>query len=464
MSELASPLRRSLRFARRQGWLVALVPVLALLAAALVVQRQDPVYRASMGIVVAQAGGNIQVQIGNQQTMRNILESDIVAQRVVERLGLSVSSAHLRRQLHVDVRPDSSVLAVSYDSVDGQQALRIVSEVGSQFQLLIREQLGISDNFEETGPLQIVADVIDPPHLDPEPIAPQSSRILGFAGILGLALGLVLAFARESLDDRIRERSDAEEWFGAPVVGTLQGGFRLEPNARRRRRRRQRDALELLRANVELRQGWRQPALLVTNAGERGGTATVVASLASALARTGENVLCVETDIRQPVLQRLLQQNGSLNGEPRRLPGLLEVLEGVVPLEEALQRVELPRPSSSANGQAPRNRGDSHVALLPAGSSPPDSADPAPSPKRLSELVSRLSTTADWVLIDSPALLSTGMTLSLAPAVDGVLVVAQHGRTRRGQAESVRAALASLGVEKVGVVLLNTPARQTASA
>jgi Mrp family chromosome partitioning ATPase len=78
--------------------------------------------------------------------------------------------------------------------------------------------------------------------------------------------------------------------------------------------------------------------------------------------------------------------------------------------------------------------------------------------------VSRLSTTADWVLIDSPALLSTGMTLSLAPAVDGVLVVAQHGRTRRGQAESVRAALASLGVEKVGVVLLNTPARQTASA
>src|SRR5919108_982887 len=246
MPDQTPPLRQLLRFARRQGWLILLVPLLTVAAAALIVQGQKSVYRASMGIIVAQAAGNFQTQVANQQTMKNILESDIIAQQVVDELNLPLSPSDLRRKLRVQVKPDSSVLVVSYDSSNGEQAVTILTEVASAFQSLIRQQLGISGNFRDTGPLGIIADVIDPPHLDSQRIQPQPTRVLGFAGVLGLAVGPILAFARERLDDRIRERREAEEWFGAPVVGTLPRRFRFDPIARARRPRQEQQALELM--------------------------------------------------------------------------------------------------------------------------------------------------------------------------------------------------------------------------
>lgn len=454
MSELAPPLRQSLRFIKHQGWLVLLVPLIAVLAAALIVQQQQAVYRASMGIIVAQAGGNFQVQAANQQTMKNILESDVIAGRVVDSLELSIPSSELRRNLHVEVRPDSSVLVVTYDSSDGQEAVRILSEVGAEFQALVLEQLGISDSFRDTGPLQIVASVIDPPHLATDPISPQKGRILGFAGILGLALGLILAFARESLDDRIRERSEAEELFGAPVVGTLPHGFHSS-RSRSRHRQRDHDALELLRANVQLHIGGTGHSFLVTSSGERGRTSIVVADLGAALARAGRKVICVDTERDEPVRHRLLETEESSNGSGRSPHSLMEVVEGTVPIEEALEEVELAQPQGDPNGR--RNGFVGRVLHISAAMSTADDSEPAPIPERLSELVKDLATRADWVLIDSPAILSTGTTLSLAPAVDGVLIVAQRGRTRRGHAVDVRAALKALGVRNVGVVLLDTP-------
>jgi capsular polysaccharide biosynthesis protein/MinD-like ATPase involved in chromosome partitioning or flagellar assembly len=457
VSELAPPLSRSLRFARRQGWLVLLVPILAVATAALIVQRQESVYRASMGVIVAQAGGNFQVQLANQQTMKNILESDVIAEEVVQELELPISSSQLRRKLRVEVKPDSSVLVVSYDSSDGQQAVAILEEVASAFQALIREQLGITDNFRDAGPLQIVADVIDPPHLNSQRILPQPGRVLGFAGILGLALGLILAFARESLDDRIRERREAEEWFGAPVVGTLPRRFRFDPRAQARRERQQQQALELLWANVQLGLGAKGRSLLITSSTERGDTSTVVADLSVALARAGQNVICVETEANQPVHDRLMRATESPNGSPTPPRGLMEVIEGTVPLEDALQEVQLPEASSRGDAHVSGNGRVGRVMLLSASGSLADSAGGANSQRHLSRFMQRLSAKADCVFIDSPAILSTGTTLSLASAVDGVLVVARRGRTRRGPAEAVHETLRARGVQNVGVVLLDTP-------
>ena len=74
----------------------------------------------------------------------------------------------------------------------------------------------------------MVVRVFNPPHLDPEPVATPSTSII-FAAIGGLALGLLLGVAREALDSRIRNRKDAERWFGAPVVGSLPVGMDRKP-------------------------------------------------------------------------------------------------------------------------------------------------------------------------------------------------------------------------------------------
>ena len=162
MAETSPPLRQFLRFARRQAWLIALVPLVAVAAAAFIVQGQASVYRASMGIGVAESGAR--PPLGSpelMQTMKGILKSNVVAQRVVTQLGLPTSAAELSKKVQVQYQPDSSVLNVSYDSTDKNEALSVVRQTGVEFQRVAHESFGVSDSFKRPGPLLIVASVLD---------------------------------------------------------------------------------------------------------------------------------------------------------------------------------------------------------------------------------------------------------------------------------------------------------------
>lgn len=464
MSESSPSLQHYVDFIRRQGWLVLLIPTLAVLSAALVVSRQDSVYRASMGIIVAQGGGESQPQIGNRaltQTMTNILESDVIAQRVVDDLKLPTTSGELLKDLHVSVKPDSSIMTVTYDSTNKELALAVLSVAGREYFKLIREKLGVSGGLRRPGPLLIIADIYDPPHLESKRVSPRPAKTIGFAGALGLALGLIFGFVRESLDDRVRSRRDAEEWFGAPVIGALPKGMRGKPPTIAgdgRGRSKVADALDILRANLQFAASARAgPSLVVTSALEYEGKTEVVASLGMTLAAAGKDVIVVEADVRRPGLRRLLDTSVPTSG-------LEDVLEGRTPLSDALQEVQLLRSRGKNNG-----RGDAaaqawsdqveglagRLRLLPAVGSPIDRAATLTA-ERIARLVNELKGMASYVILDSPPLLFAGEAVPLAMSVDNVVVVARQGFTTRRGAEEVRNMLEGLGAKRVSVVLIDT--------
>jgi capsular polysaccharide biosynthesis protein/MinD-like ATPase involved in chromosome partitioning or flagellar assembly len=447
LAEQTPPLRRYLRVAKRQAWLILLVPALSIAAAAFIVHQQKSVYQASMGIAVVDA--DARPPLGNlalAQTMKSLLKSDVVARRVVNKLDLPMSSPTLAGKLQVQIEPNSSVLHVSYDSTDKAEALSVVTEVGAAFEKLAREKLGISTSLKRPGPLSIVATVIDPPHLSPDRVSPQPARVLGFAGVLGLALGLVLAFARESLDDRIRSRSEAEEVFGAPVIGALPPGFRERPNTDgpAQPTPEAEAALQLLRANLETPVSDTGSTILVTSALDGDRPATIVANLGVVLARAGEDVLCIDADVHRPILDRLL-------GVPQPTRGLLSVIEDGVSPEDAIQEVKLARPSGAVRSSEDEPGG--RLKLLTVGA-PVSDGSVAASSHGLLEVVKHLPTGPGFVLIHSPGLLSLSPdgAASIMSAVDNVLVVARHG-TSREAAERVRSALEKLGTRKVALVL-----------
>lgn len=450
MAEPTPPLRQYLRFAKRQWWVIVLVPTLAIAVAAFNVSRQPSVYRASMGIAVAEAGAR--PPVGNQaiaQTLKSLLKSDVVARRVVNRLDLSMSSSTLVSKLRVEIQPSSSVLDVSYDSTDRGEALSVVREVRVAFENLAREKLGVSTRLDRPGPLSIVASVYDPPHLQPDRVSPRPALVLGFAGVLGLALGLILAFARESLDDRIRSRDEAEEAFGAPVIGALPRGFRDRPRTDGPAQSQQEaeEALQLLCANLEAPASGTGSTVLITSALDGDRPANIVANLGVALARAGQDVLCIDADVRRPILDRLLDV-------PQPTRGLMSVLEDGVSPEDAVQEVTLAGPSRAVRTLAPESVPDGRLTLLPVGA-PGSDASATASSNRLLEVVKQLSTGPKYVLIHSPGLLSFSPNgaASIVSAVDNVLVVARQGRTRREAAERVRSTLEKLGTEKVALVL-----------
>jgi receptor protein-tyrosine kinase len=361
------------------------------------------------------------------------------------------------------------VLDVSYDSASRAQAVTILSHISRVFSSLVDKRLGVRSGrsvFGSRNPLPvIVVSEFDPPHLEPEAVSPKPVKTLGFAGAFGLALGLVLAFARESLDDRLRSRKDAEEWYGAPVVGTLPKAGRSDPGLGLDGRRSDASliqALQLLRANLQFSQaGIGGPTLLITSATSHEGKTTVAGSLAASLALGGNRVVCIEGDLRKPNLNRFL-------GVEPNAHGLVDVLEGDVELDTVVQPIDL-GPStngnsavagtngSSADGASGAMRGSLH--LLSSGRLPLDPATIL-TPERVSDLIGRLRSNYDYVIIDGPPL-SIPDAFPLALAADDVLVVARRGRTIRHSAETARTVLQRLGVESVGVVLTNAPPSET---
>jgi capsular polysaccharide biosynthesis protein/MinD-like ATPase involved in chromosome partitioning or flagellar assembly len=464
MNQTPRPLSHYLHVLKRQGWLVLFVTALAILAAYASISTQSSVYRASMKIVVGQAGGQFQPILGSQPltlTMTNLFESEIVARDVITNLGLPVTTEELLKNTHVKVRPDSSVLNVTYDASSRSAAVRVLNEFAKVYTKLVDERLRGGGNKQRGGPFAlIVARIFDPPHALPERVSPKPKKTLTFATALGLAMGLILAAARESLDDRIRTRKDAEEVLGAPVIGTLPKSDRRlptlggSPNSRNAAMRQ--DA-QMLAASVQFSAaGVTGPVILITSALAEEGKSTVAANLSVALALAGNDVVCVDADLRRPKLHEYL-------GLPDGGEGLAQVLGTDVDAERALQQVPI-----SSNGRerahtemsislkdgAPDKEPDAIGRLrvltagrTQAGAAPPMTRDSA------SALFERLSATAAYVIIDAPPLLQMGDAFLLALSANSVLIVSRRGRSTKQRAEAVRATLEGLGVRRTAVVL-----------
>ena len=173
-------------------WLVALMTLLAVAAAAAYISTQQPVYRASMKIVVGQGASFFPPESANAtepftQTMSNLVKSDIVANLVIQRLQLNIEPATLLNNLTVTTQPLAAVLDVSYDDTDQGRGLRILAEVGQVFSEQVQDRLNTTDT---TKPGVSVA-IFDPAHTLPNPIRPKPALYLAVATFLGLSLGLI---------------------------------------------------------------------------------------------------------------------------------------------------------------------------------------------------------------------------------------------------------------------------------
>ena len=485
MQPSVSPLQQYLRIIKRQATFLILVPAITIAAAYTLLEIKQEKYQASMTLVVGEPRPKTNPVLGEvslTRTMTTLLEGDFVARNVIEGLELDTTMKEFEKKLKVEVLPDTSVLEVTYEATDPQVALNVVGEVAKIFDRQVGRTLGVRGDSTfvapQGGSFELIVRQFDPPHVDEEPIAPARGTTLILAGIAGLILGLMLAVARDSLDFRIRGRRDAEDWFGAPVVGALPKPRGWSPPlATNASEERHAASLELLRARLQFtKRGIGGPTILITSAAPDEGKSTVAASLSAALARAGKRVVVVDADLRRPTVPIYL-------GVEPDGPGLVDVLHARVDLEEALIEVEpIPVTSSSDdgvdavdavgtvedddlfadNGDSPFDGDDNRpgrLEVLPTGRMRPGGGNLL-TPEALGVLLTRLHERADYVVIDAPPLIVADA-LALSLQANNVLLVARRGRTTRDQAEWARTTLEGLGVEKISVVLTNAPPVET---
>jgi capsular exopolysaccharide synthesis family protein len=157
--------------------------------------------------------------------------------------------------------------------------------------------------------------------------------------------------------------------------------------------------------------------------------------LAIAFVQAGKKVILLDADLRNPSLHRLM-------GTPEK-PGLGDVFLDRLNLYDAVYYW----------------KEDNKLVVIPAGTTPPNPAELLGS-KKMVQILENLKEAADIIIIDTPpAIVSDALTITLK--ADGVLLVIDSGRTRKGHAKHIVEQFKRVNANIIGVSLNRIPIRST---
>ena len=361
---------------------------------------------AKRAATVANAYASAYIDFRRKQAVDDVLGA---AQQIQGKVG------DLQKQ--IDALPPGA----QKDSLVGQQAL---------FKQKL-DELQV-DAALKTGGAQLVTQAATPT----SPIRPTPLRNGLLALVLGLILGLGLAFLVEYLDDSVKTKDDLQRVApDVPVIGLIPAVANWKPTDEPRvvslldPKSPAAEAYRTVRTSIQFLTLERpMRTLQVTSPSAQEGKSTTLANLGVALARAGQRVVVVCCDLRRPRIHEFFGLQNTT--------GFTSVLLGKVPLSAALQPV----------ADQPR------LSLLSSGPLPPNPSELLSS-RRTIDVLTSLQAEADIVLIDSPPVLPVTDALVLSGRVDATLLVCVAGATTRKDAARAVELLQQIDAPLVGTVL-----------
>ena len=410
----------------RRRWVAVLACLLAGTLMAIAVTRNSPKRYASttrLFVNIPLAQDVSQALQGVQLTQQLIASYAEIATSQGAESDIA-TKLHLTEGINLSAAPVPGTLLVQIKAT--QSSPQLARDVAAAAGEELIAQIG---QFEQGKSAAVQARTIDPAGIDTTPILPKPKRNLEEGVLLGLVVGLLAAFAAESIDRTIKEPGEVQTVVGAPLLalvphhrGSIAKNLRLDKADDGRTS----EAFRSLRTSVrflEVDQPLRTIVITSPSAGE--GKSTVAVNLAVAVAEAGERVILVDADLRRGRLADLF-------GVPSE-PGLTSVIIGRTPASDALQPI------------------GTRLTLMPSGTYPPNPSELLGS-TRAADVFDYLRAHADVVVIDAPPILPVSDAIVLSTQVDGVVLVAKSGRTKYEAAAEAQRRLDVIGANVVGCV------------
>lgn len=358
--------------------------------------------------------------------------------------------SNLRNQFEVAEERERA-LAASLTALKGQQV--VAQESAVRLRELEREALTSRQVFEafltrykqtaETQELQVAdARVVELADVPLTVSSPKRKQIAAFGLIMGLALGIGLAFLLEFASPGIGKPEDAENLLGAPHIASVpllkaaREGLIDEMQAARLVMSSPSssftEAIRTVRHEIDARRPSRSPrVILVASSLPNEGKTLVASNLAHHLALGGTRTLLMDADLRRSQLSQQLGLSGNA--------GLMDAIARGWPLERVIV-------SDRTTG----------LAVLPAGGNSPAAISPAEAldAPGLGQRIARLKTYFDTIVIDVPPLLPVVDGRILADHADQIVFVTAWRRTPK---QLARRSMRLLGINaaKVSGVVIN---------
>src|SRR3989338_4286847 len=248
------------------------------------------------------------------------------------------------------------------------------------------------------------------PAIEAYPIGDKVKQ-LSFLGILvGLTIGIGLAFFLEYLDNTIRTPVDVKANLGLNILGVIpkfsEDNLFIkpeEPNSIIS------EIFRLLRNNLRYTSFFGEnKVIMITSSQKKEGKTCITRNLVVSAVLQRKSVILIDADMRRMSLSRLFginRKDGDAGERANLKAGLSDYLVGEVQLKDIIQKTKI-----------------EGLKIIPAGTRVPNTAELLHSP-RMRELLSLLKNEADIIYIDSPAVLPVVDATILGNEVYGVVFV-----------------------------------------
>lgn len=263
---------------------------------------------------------------------------------------------------------------------------------------------------------------------------PKLSTNLVFAGLLGLFLGIAAAFLREFMDDSVKDINELERETQLPVLGLIPAVNENDPKkvsqlVLNSPKSALAESFRSLRTTIrfKLREQQQEPIIFVTSARANEGKTTVAMNLASAFAHTGNRVLLIDADLRNPSLHKLI---GSRNEQ-----NLVGYLSGEYPLDKLSQASNVP-----------------NLDIVVAGTPPTDPSELLANTK-MEMLLKTASQHYDLVIMDGPPILGLADAMILTSLANITLLTVHANDTSTTTVNNALKRLQETGANVSGIIL-----------
>jgi len=214
-------LKQYLNIIKRRILLVILIPIiLGSVAAYLSYNVMTPQYRSYTTLYVINKNMSSQLPVQYSELMtgsalvkdyRELVKSKLITTAVIEELGLKgISASHLAGMIDVSLKNDTRIIQISVSDTNPTRAKNIANKIAEVFKSKVVELMK-ADNVE----------IIDYAQQPKAPYSPNHYNNIGIALIVGIILGIGMAFLLEYFDDRIRTAEDVEKRLELTVLATI---------------------------------------------------------------------------------------------------------------------------------------------------------------------------------------------------------------------------------------------------
>ncbi len=263
---------------------------------------------------------------------------------------------------------------------------------------------------------------------------PNMTTNLAFASLLGLLLGIATAFIREFMDDSVKDVNDLERQTRLPVLGIIPVAAESDPkklaqlvlNAPKSTLA---ESFRSLRTTIrfKLRESNGPGILFITSARANEGKTTVAMNLASTAAHSGNRVLLIDADLRNPSVHRLIGA--------KETQGLVSYLSGETGMDSLTQSSNVP-----------------NLDVILAGTPPHDPSELLAHP-RMEALLKAASNNYEIIIMDGPPILGLADAMILSSLATLTVLTVDAGNTRTPTIINALKRLQQSGASVSGILL-----------